>query len=91
MEAKQISLALLEERLVANTMIIENASSFHMWDEIMKEQSESILLCKTKDSLISTAIDKIKAMHSYECPCIITIPITGGSQSYLNLIIELME
>jgi len=33
-------------------------------------------------------VEKVKSIHSYSCPCIITLPITGGSREYIKWILK---
>ncbi len=90
-EAKRIGKALLEEKLAACVNIHDNVDSLYTWEEQIREHPETVFLVKTRDSLLIPAIEKIKEMHSYECPCIVSVPILGGSTDYLNWIAEATE
>ncbi len=90
-EARRIGRTLLDEKLAACVNIYKGVDSMYMWEGLVKEHSEVVVLGKTRDSLISPVVEKIKEMHSYESPCIVSVPITGGSTDYLNWIAETTE
>jgi periplasmic divalent cation tolerance protein len=45
-----------------------------------------VLILKTREELIAAAVDHVKALHSYECPCVVAIPLTGGNPDFLKWI-----
>lgn len=70
-EAEKIVLALLKEKLVACANIYPVGSVFP-WKNQLKKGKEFVALCKTKHSLINQIEAKVKLMHSYEIPCILS-------------------
>ena len=85
-EAKAIGKELVLSRLAACANIIDNMNSIYWWEGVVQDEKEVIVLAKTKESLVSELIDKVKSMHSYECPCIVSIPITDGNRAFLDWI-----
>ena len=83
-EAKAIGKGLVEERLVACVNIIDNMESIYWWEGRVQEAHEVVLIAKTKESLVPKVIDKVKSMHSYDCPCIVLLPVLGGNPEYLE-------
>ena len=83
-EAKKISKALLETELVACTNIIGEMHSAYHWQGQIEENQETILVAKTKLELFTELETKVKELHSYDCPCIIALPIIAGSEGYLE-------
>ena len=69
-EARAIGRKLVEERLAASVNIFDNIHSIYWWGGQMQEEPEAVLIAKTKQVLVSEVIEKVKAMHSYELPCI---------------------
>ena len=65
-EAKKIGKALLEERLVACVNIIDNMNSLYWWEGAIQDDNETILIAKTKGSLVSEVIEKVKSLQT-EC------------------------
>jgi len=85
-EARAIAHDLVSNRLAACANIIDHMNSLYWWNGEIQDDQEVILILKTRESLIPDLIDKVRSIHSYECPCIVTIPITGGNPSFLEWI-----
>ncbi len=85
-EAAMIGEVLVKENLVACANIINNMSSIYRWQGKICENSETVMICKTKSRLVDLIIDRVTSVHSYDCPCIIAIPVRGGNPEFLNWI-----
>ena len=85
-EARAIGRKLVEERLAASVNIFDNIHSIYWWGGQMQEEPEAVLIAKTKQVLVSVVIEKVKAMHSYELPCIVSLPIADGHGPFLDWI-----
>lgn len=83
-EAEKISKSLLEERLCACINIVDRIDSLFWWKDKLERASESLLIVKTKKSLIPKLVKRIKSLHSYEVPEIIALPIIAGNKDYLD-------
>lgn len=81
--AKELAQVLLTEKLAAciNIMPVE---SFYSWQGTINCDREWQLIIKTHLNLISELTAKITAIHDYEVPEIIALPIISGSNSYLQ-------
>lgn len=90
-EAEKISHALLEERLVACVNILGNITSHYWWKGEIQTGNEVLLIAKTMDTLVERAVEKVKSVHSYECPCIVSLPISGGNPAFLTWLKEETE
>jgi periplasmic divalent cation tolerance protein len=60
-------------------------SSF-WWQGKLDSARESLLIIKTRASLLPEIINLVKGIHSYAVPEIIALPIIGGSEDYLKWI-----
>lgn len=87
-EAVTIGRALVEERLVASVNVIDNITSLYWWEGKVQTGSEAVLIAKTKPNLVEPVIERVKSLHSYKCPCVISWPIQEGNAEYLNWIDE---
>ena len=85
-EAQNIATALVEEKLVACVNIIPQIRSIYWWEGKVCQDDEVMLISKTKQSLFTTLMDRVKVLHSYEVPEIIAFPILEGSPEYLSWI-----
>ncbi|MBP3192833.1 divalent-cation tolerance protein CutA [Natronogracilivirga saccharolytica] len=87
-EAETISDALISERLVACTNIIDTMSALFWWDGGVQSEDEVVLIAKTTAEAFPKLEQRVLDLHSYECPCIIGMPIASGYQGYLDWISE---
>ncbi|MDQ1336580.1 MAG: periplasmic divalent cation tolerance protein [Thermodesulfobacteriota bacterium] len=87
-EARTIARELVSNRLAACANIIDNVNSLYWWNGEIQDDREVILIAKTRESLIPELVDKVKSMHSYECPCIVSLPIIDGNPAFLDWIAE---
>ena len=85
-EAEQISRLLLERRKAACVNIISGVDSLFLWNQKLDSAKESLLIVKSRASLIPEIIDLVKGVHSYDVPEIIALPIIGGNPDYLEWI-----
>ncbi|BDQ36430.1 hypothetical protein SYK_07900 [Pseudodesulfovibrio nedwellii] len=85
-EAENIGTVLLERRLVACVNILGGMKSMYWWKGKVEKAEEVVLLAKTRDSLVHELTEAVKAMHSYEVPCVVAFPITGGNLDFLQWI-----
>ncbi len=89
-EAKMIGRSLVEERLAACANIFP-ISSIYRWKGNVEEASEFGIILKTKSHRIKAIERKVKDLHSYEVPCIVSFKLDDGSDDYLKWIKESVE
>ena len=87
-EAQKISSALLEQKKAACVNIMPQVSSRFWWQGKLDSADESLLIIKTRASLLDDIIGIVKEIHSYEVAEVIALPIVGGNPDYLNWIGE---
>ncbi|MEM2319195.1 MAG: divalent-cation tolerance protein CutA [Candidatus Bathyarchaeia archaeon] len=83
-EADKIARLLLEEKLVACVNIIGPIHSLFWWQGKIDEAQEHLILMKTRKDLFGKVSEKVKAIHSYEVPEIIALPIAEGFKPYIE-------
>jgi periplasmic divalent cation tolerance protein len=83
-EALRIGRALVESRLAACANLIDGMKSIYWWGGEIQEDDETILIAKTRESLLPQLVEMVKSIHSYDCPCIISLPILDGNPDYLG-------
>ena len=52
----------------------------------LEEDREVVVIAKTSQERLDELIDTVKGTHSYDCPCIVSIPIEGGNPAFLDWI-----
>ena len=83
-EAEKIAKRVLKERLIACANIIGPVSSFFHWSGKMEKAEEYLIFMKSRKDLFEKLAETVKALHSYEVPEIIVLPIVEGSKAYLD-------
>ena len=89
-EAKRIGKKLVSNKLAACVNIIENMESMYLWNNEMVTDTESIIMAKTHQDKVKKLTDTVMELHSYDCPCIISLSINEqeGNESYLRWLKE---
>lgn len=87
-EAKKIGQTLVESRLAACVNIIDNMNSIYRWEGQLQDDQETVMIAKTTDARVPELIEKVKSVHSYDCPCIVCIPIENGNRAFLDWIVS---
>lgn len=83
-EASLISRVLLKQRKAACINIVPGISSLFWWRGRIDSAQESLLVVKTKASMLDEITQLVKEIHSNDVPEIIALPIVGGNQDYLE-------
>lgn len=83
-EIEKITKILLEKNLVACVQVLGPMESTYKWKGKIEKAKEWLCILKTKQSLYQKVEEEIKNIHSYEVPEIVAVPITKGSEDYLN-------
>ena len=85
-EAKNIGQILVEQNLAACVNLLENMTSIYKWGDKLEEGQEVVMIAKTRKALIPKLIKTVNSLHSYDCPCILELPIKGGDPKFLSWI-----
>ena len=85
-EAVEIGRALVEARLAACVNIIDPVTSIYWREGAVQEDSETVLVVKTRDELVVQLTDRVKTLHSSSCPCVVALPVEGENPDYLEWI-----
>ena len=83
-EAENIAQRLLKERLIACANIIGPVSSLFHWAGKIEKAEEYLIFMKSREDLFEKLAETVKALHSYEVPEILVLPIVDGSRAYLD-------
>ncbi len=86
-DARRIAGELLEKKLAACVNILPAIQSIYIWQGAVQNDREVLLLVKTRAALFrDQLVPAVKAIHPYDVPEIIALPVLMGSQSYLDWI-----
>ena len=83
-EAEQIAEAVVTEHLAACANILDGVISLFHWEGKLCHENEAVLILKTTEERVEKLTARIKALHSYDCPCIVALPIDSGNPAFLE-------
>jgi periplasmic divalent cation tolerance protein len=66
--------------------VLDGMTSLYWWQGKIEEGHETVLIGKTKTELVAAVIARVKSLHSYACPCIVSWTIEGANPDYLQWI-----
>ena len=87
--AEQIAGALVDERLAACVNILPGVTSVYSWQGKRETDRELVLIIKTRQAVYQNLEQRIAALHPYELPEIVAVPLVGGLAGYLGWIDEM--
>lgn len=87
-QASEIARALVERRLAACAQVLPGVCSTFRWEGEVRTESETVLWIKTRAALSDVVRDTIRALHTYDVPEIVVVPIAGGDPAYLGWIVR---
>src|SRR3990170_8653401 len=83
-EGERIAGSLVDNHLVACVNVVPSVKSIFFWEGKTDQQSEVLLIAKSRKALLNQIIEHVKKIHSYSVPEVIAIPVIGGSEDYLK-------
>jgi periplasmic divalent cation tolerance protein len=87
-EAAKIAKVLVEERLAACANIVKDIRSVFRWEGKIEDDSEALIVLKTREALFEDLEKRVRELHSYSVPEVIALPIVKGSEAYLKWLQE---
>lgn len=85
-EAQRIARTVVDERLAACANVIAGVTSTYWWEGSVQEDVEAVIIMKTRADLVEALTSRVRDLHSYQCPCVVAVPITGGNAEFLQWI-----
>lgn len=83
-EALHIGRALVEERLAACANVLDGMTSVYRWNGAVEEAPEAVLIAKTRAALFDRLAERVRALHSYDTPCVVEIKLGRGNPGFLG-------
>lgn len=83
-DAEKIAITLVEGKLAACVQIVGPIVSTYRWKGTVETATEWQCVIKSREGLFPEIEKAIKAVHPYEVPEIIAVPIIAGSNDYLE-------
>jgi len=83
-DAENIARSLVEKRLAGCVQVLGPVTSTYRWKGNLETAAEWLCLIKSTRDLYARVEEAIKALHPYETPEIIAVPVVAGSRDYLE-------
>jgi periplasmic divalent cation tolerance protein len=85
-EARRIARRMVEGRLAACANIIPAIESIYHWEGRVETGAEAAVIFKTRTALVPELSAAVRALHSYQCPCVAAVSLSGGNPDFLKWI-----
>ncbi|MDI7275125.1 MAG: divalent-cation tolerance protein CutA [Anaerolineae bacterium] len=82
-EALRLAQALVGERLAACVNIVGPIRSIYRWQGKIEDAAEHLLFAKTREDLVARLAERVKEIHSYQVPEVLSVPVEYGWPPYL--------
>lgn len=86
--AAELARALVEERLAACGNILPGVRSIYRWQGEVQDESEVLLLLKTVPARVPALTARVVALHPYDVPEVVTVPLDSGLDAYVTWVEE---
>jgi len=90
-EGISLSRRLVEEGFAACGTVLPGATSVYRWEGRVAVSEEALLLLKCAASVVDRLIARVHALHSYDVPEILAIPVSSGHPPYLAWVLDACE
>ena len=83
----KLTRTLVEERLAACGQNIASIRSIYRWDGAVQDDPEARVGLHTRTALVPELVERVRALHSYDVPCVIALPVVGGNPAYIDWVL----
>jgi periplasmic divalent cation tolerance protein len=83
-EADRIANALVTKMLAACVNVLPGVTSVYRWEGELQRDQEWLLVVKSTRDVLDDLVQCVQALHSYDLPEVIALPVVGGSEAYLR-------
>lgn len=83
---ENIAAELIKLRLAACVNLVPGITSIYEWEGKLENNQETLMIIKTRVEAFDALRQVVQALHPYQVPEIISVPIEMGLDAYLNWI-----
>ncbi|MCC0010582.1 MAG: divalent-cation tolerance protein CutA [Hyphomicrobiaceae bacterium] len=81
--ALRIADELVGGKLAACVNVLGEITSIYNWEGSRQAETEVSAIIKTRNGLAHAVIDRVSALHPYENPAILVLPVSGGAKAFI--------
>jgi periplasmic divalent cation tolerance protein len=82
-DGERVARALVDRRVAACVNVLPGLTSFYRWEGEVQRDEERLLVIKTRTDRFEELRSALVALHPYEVPEVVALPITAGHAPYL--------
>jgi len=82
-KAAELARQLVDERLCACVNLVPAVRSIYRWQGQVHDDAEVLAIVKTTTERVDALRERLIALHPYELPEAIVLPVAGGHAPYL--------
>ena len=86
--AQKIAKHLLKRKLIACANIFPPHTSVYEWKGEIKTEQEQVIILKTREQKAPSVETEVKALHPYDCPCIVQLKPHSCNSEFLHWLLE---
>lgn len=90
-QAQALARALVAERLIACANLVPGLTSVFRWEGKVQVEGEVLLLLKTRRSKLSHLSERLRALHPYDVPELLALPVEAGLEAYCRWVVNETE
>jgi periplasmic divalent cation tolerance protein len=83
-QGASLARVLVEERLAACVNLVREVRSIYRWQGKIEDDRETLLLVKTRKTILSRLERRVRELHSYDVPEIMALSFESGAKPYLD-------
>ena len=87
-QAVSLARALVSERLAACVNIVGPVRSIYRWRDAVEDEREYLLVIKTRATLYMKVETRVREMHTYEVPEVLSLHADRGSPPYIQWLLD---
>lgn len=82
--AARIARVLVDEGLAACVNLVGGARSIYRWQGAVCDEAEVLAIAKTTADRVAALTSRVVALHPYEVPEVVALPVLDGHAPYLD-------
>ena len=82
-EGEMLITGLLERRLIACGTMLPGARSLYRWEGRIADESETVVLLKTRSAVLHALEAAFAELHPYKVPELLALPASSGLEKYV--------